>query len=202
MPDATLKDLILSSAEFYFAKLGYEGTSLEKIALHAGTSKHNLLHYFPKKELLYRAVLDNVLEPWLNSMKHLKDSNSPEISLKNYIENKMIFSMERPYGTQVFTREVSSRALRYSDVLKSKVTPILQQDIHQFEIWANSGLIKYTNFKQLIFFIWAASQAWADLAPEFAILIGKEKLEASDFQEGTEMLLYLVMSGLSLNTNR
>ena len=43
--------------------------SLENIAAGLGISRHNLLYYYPSKEGLYRAVLDEVLAEWLQRME-------------------------------------------------------------------------------------------------------------------------------------
>ena len=56
---------ILQHAEIQFAQFGFQGASLENIAVAAGISRHNLLYYFPSKEALYQRVLDDVLNAWL-----------------------------------------------------------------------------------------------------------------------------------------
>ena len=43
---------ILQHAEIQFAQFGFQGASLENIAVAAGISRHNLLYYFPSKEAL------------------------------------------------------------------------------------------------------------------------------------------------------
>lgn len=43
-----------------FAALGYEGTSLQAIALRVGVTKQTLLYHYPSKDALRRAVLDQV----------------------------------------------------------------------------------------------------------------------------------------------
>ena len=62
---------ILQHAEIQFAQFGFQGASLENIAVAAGISRHNLLYYFPSKEALYQRVLDDVLNAWLAGMQDL-----------------------------------------------------------------------------------------------------------------------------------
>jgi TetR/AcrR family transcriptional regulator len=66
-----IEQRILRAAKPLFAQQGYRGVSIDRIAAAAGLSKQNLLYYFPRKELLYRAVLGGVLDVWLSYMDAL-----------------------------------------------------------------------------------------------------------------------------------
>src|SRR5689334_15831734 len=98
--------LILREAEARFARFGFEGASLESIAAASGLSRHNLLYYFPSKEVLYRRVLDDVMTQWLAGMGELAVGDDPESGLRRYIAAKLRSARERPQGSAVFTKEV------------------------------------------------------------------------------------------------
>jgi AcrR family transcriptional regulator len=53
---------ILEAATELFLKVGYEQTSIDAILLESGGSKSTLYAYFPTKEDLFRAVIDNVVD--------------------------------------------------------------------------------------------------------------------------------------------
>jgi AcrR family transcriptional regulator len=53
---------ILDAATDLFLKLGYEQASIDAILLQSGGSKSTLYAYFPTKEDLFRAVIDNVVD--------------------------------------------------------------------------------------------------------------------------------------------
>jgi TetR/AcrR family transcriptional regulator len=191
---------ILDAAERLFAQYGFEGVSLESIAAAVGISRHSLLYYFPSKEALYRKVLDRVLDLWLECMAAISVSDNPHEALSAYIAAKLRFSREQPSGSQVFTREVIAGAPRYAGVIEARVAPMLREDLKTLEKWATEGRIARIDFTHLMFLIWSVTQGYADLAPQFAMLLGKPKLDDKDFATAESVLTRLVMAGLRHDT--
>ena len=199
-PRPDKEQAILDAAEPLFAQYGFEGVSLDSIAVAAGISRHNLLYYFPSKDALYRKVLDRVLDLWLECMAAISVSDNPQEALSAYIAAKLRFSREQPAGSQVFTREVIAGAPRYAEAIEQRVTPMLREDLKTLEKWAKEGRIARIDFTHLMFLIWSVTQAYADLAPQFAMLLGKPKLEAKDFAAAEKVLTRLVMAGVRKET--
>lgn len=187
---------ILLEAEAQFARYGFEGASLENIGSAAGISRHALLYYFPSKEQLYRRVLDDVLAHWLQGMGELARAADPAAALRGYIAAKLRSSRERPDGSRVFTKEVMAGAPHYADAIAAQVLPALQADVRTFQRWARAGLVRRLDFKHLLFTIWAMTQAYADHAPQFALLLGKPALAASDFKAAQQVIEELVLGAL------
>jgi AcrR family transcriptional regulator len=52
---------ILAAAAGVFARHGYRGTSLERVAASMGAGKSSLYHYFPTKDALFAALADETL---------------------------------------------------------------------------------------------------------------------------------------------
>jgi len=188
--------LILAEAESQFARFGFEGVSLDSIATALTISRQNMLYYYASKEELYAAVLDSVLETWLKSMEALAKEHAPETAISNYIRAKLRFSRERPSGSIVFTREVLAGAPRYADKLAKNVLPHLRANVRTFERWAKQGLIARVDFTHLMFVIWSSTQAYADLAPQFAMVMGKQQLTPTDFDSAHALITSLVMNSL------
>lgn len=53
---------ILAAAAAIFARHGYHGTNLQRVAEQAGMGKSSLYHYFPTKEALFAALANAVLQ--------------------------------------------------------------------------------------------------------------------------------------------
>lgn len=56
---------ILTAAQEQFAAHGHGGVSIETIAAGIGMTRHSLLYYYASKEQLYVAVLNRIVDRWL-----------------------------------------------------------------------------------------------------------------------------------------
>jgi len=187
---------IRAEAERQFAQYGFEGASLENIAAALGLSRHNLLYYYPSKEALYRVVLDEVLKEWLERMAGIVGGTDPEAALRDYIAAKLRFSRERAAGSQVFAREVMAGAPRFRDAIEGQVLPALNADVQTFERWAREQRVARLDFRHLMFSIWSCTQAYADLGPQYAMLLGKPALEGGDFAAAEGVIFSMVWGAL------
>ena len=187
---------ICAEAERQFAQHGFEGASLDMIAQGLGLSRHNLLYYCTSKELLYARVLNNVLDEWLARMNGLVSGADPAAALQDYIRAKLRFSAERPAGSKVFAREVMAGMPRFRAAIMARVVPALDADVRTFEAWADAGLVARLDFRHLMFTIWSSTQAYADLAPQFACLLGKSALDADDFEQARILITRQVLAAV------
>lgn len=193
---------IREEAERQFARLGFEGVSLDSIAAALGISRQNMLYYFSTKDELYVTVLNNVLTSWMQNMEDLAKEDKPAEAISRYVRIKLRFSQERPFGSAVFAREVLAGAPRFGEKLLEMVLPRLRADIATFERWASEGLIKTVDFTHLMFIIWSSTQAYADLAPQFALFMGKPELESPDFESAHTLITEMVVRTLTLTKGR
>ena len=188
--------VICAEAERQFAQYGFEGASLDMIAQTLGISRQNLLYYFPSKELLYIQVLDNVLNEWRLRMDGLVSGSNPEAAVRDYIRAKLRFSAERPAGSQVFAREVMAGMPRFREAMMARAMPAMNADVKTFERWADAGLIARLDFRHLLFSIWASTQAYADMAPQFACMLGKASLDEEDFERARVVITRQMLAAL------
>ncbi|WEF30858.1 TetR/AcrR family transcriptional regulator [Pseudoduganella chitinolytica] len=188
---------IVAEAVRLFAECGYEGTSIATIAERAGLSKQNLMYYFPTKQALYRRVLDDVLDEWLERMAHLADDGAPADVLRAYIQAKLRFSREQPHASRVYALEVIGGAKLYGEQIRARVVPVLRRDIEVFEGWIAAGRIAPVNATHLLFAIWAMTQSYADFAPQMALVLDR-RLAKKDYDEAEQTIARMVLAAVAV----
>ena len=194
-----IEQRILRAAKPLFAKQGYRGTSIDAIAASAGLSKQNLLYYFPRKALLYRAVLGGVLDVWLSHMDALsRREDDPAAALREYIAGKLRFSFEHPDDSRLYANEVIAGAPHFADEIERRVIPALQADAAQFRRWADKGWCRPVDARHLMVVLWAATQAYADFAAQVCLVLGKAQLDRDDRAAAETQLVDLVLHALLL----
>ncbi|MBT4518597.1 MAG: TetR/AcrR family transcriptional regulator [Halieaceae bacterium] len=80
------KDTILDAAYNLLINSGYYNLSLRKIADSAGISIGNLQYYFPSKDMLVEAMLDRVIQGYLDSFIEIRRHGTPQEQFLAIIE--------------------------------------------------------------------------------------------------------------------
>jgi AcrR family transcriptional regulator len=93
MTGAARRDQLIQIARGLFAERGFDGTSVEEIAAHAGVSKPVVYEHFGGKEGLYAVVVDREVRQLLDMMRDALTEGSARmlleqaaIALLDYIE--------------------------------------------------------------------------------------------------------------------
>ena len=113
---------ILEQAERLFADRGYEGAALAEIARAAGLGNAGLIHHFPSKAALYRAVLEELgadLDARLSAA--LANAHEPGARLRAFVMVQVDWALERPMGIRVIQREILENVDRMA---KARVLPL------------------------------------------------------------------------------
>ncbi len=190
---------IAAEAVRIFAECGYEGASVAAIADNAGLSKQNLMYYFPTKQALYQRVLDDVLDDWLERMERLADpAQEPQDVLRAYIQAKLKFSREQPWGSRVYAMEVIGGAQLYGKQIQERVVPLLRRDIEVFEKWSAEGRIGAVNATHLLFAIWAMTQSYADFSAQMALVLNRKQLSRKDYEDAEQTIVQMVLAAVRL----
>jgi AcrR family transcriptional regulator len=74
------RERILLAAEAFFGDAGYHGTSLHDIAARVGVQKASLFHYFPSKDELYGAVLEQGFGETEATIRRVLESDGPPLA--------------------------------------------------------------------------------------------------------------------------
>ncbi len=116
----------LATATRLFAAQGFEGTSLQAIADAVGVTKQAVLHHFPSKEQLRKAVLDAILAHWNDALPRLllAASASEDRFLAVFGELQRFFACD-PDRALVVLREALDRPAEMRKLLRGPVRPWL-----------------------------------------------------------------------------
>ena len=107
---SNIKTEILSAATHLFGSQGFDGTSLAQIAQRVGLRKPSLLHHFPSKEHLRRAVLDELLARWNDALPQvLLAATSGEDQFDAVSREILAFFVADPDRARLLIREALDR---------------------------------------------------------------------------------------------
>jgi len=126
---------ILQVADTLLVENGYHSFSMRKVAAKAKISVGNLQYYFPTKDSLFAALLDMVIQSYIEDFENIAPTRSPKERFKLIIE-----SVFRDLSTKKTTRFfpelwcMSNHDEQFSanmDVMYSRYRKVLQEVISQ-----------------------------------------------------------------------
>ena len=104
---AARRERILDEAEALFAEHGFHGIALAKIATAAGLGNAGLIHHFPSKASLYRAVLERVATDLDDRLAHaLESTQDAGERLRAFLRVQLEWALERPLAFRLIQREL------------------------------------------------------------------------------------------------
>jgi len=190
------RQAILTAALDLFSRLGFHGARLEQVAELAGVSKTNLLYYYPSKEALYIAVLQQILDIWLAPLKAFREDFAPLAAIREYIRLKMEVSRDHPQASKLFCQEM----LQGAPLLKAELTGSLKTLIDDKSAiiagWVASGKLAAVDPHHLIFMIWASTQHYADFATQVEAVTGSTLQDEAFFQRAVENVQHMIIEGI------
>lgn len=156
------KATILEAALDVFSAQGFRGSTVDEIARVAGLSKPNLLYYFASKEAIYTALLDKLLETWLDPLRAIDPDGDPLEELLAYIRRKLAMSRDYPRESRLFANEILRGAPHIMGALTGELKPLVNDVARTINKWSEQGRIAQVHPYHLIFSIWSLTQHYAD----------------------------------------
>ena len=163
---------ILSGGLEAFASAGFKGATLDQIAEAAGLSKPNLLYYFPSKDAIYTALLDELLKTWLDPLRALDPSGDAVAEVLAYARRKLTLSRDFPRESRLFANEILAGAPQMHPVLAGPLRALVDEKAAVLRGWMDAGQIRATDPHHLIFSIWALTQHYADFDVQVRAVLG------------------------------
>ncbi len=114
----------LGAATRLFAKRGFEATSLQDIANEVGVTKPAILHHFPSKEELRRAVLAAILDHWRERLPAiLLAATAADDRFDGVLGELRAFFAADPDRARLVVREMLDRPDEIRELMRAHVRP-------------------------------------------------------------------------------
>lgn len=187
---------ILQAAEKVFAEAGFGGATMQLIADMAGLPKANLHYYFATKEDLYRRVVQQIFEIWLDAASSFDDAPGPVEGIGAYVDAKMDISRTHPHGSKVWASEVMHGAPVIQDYLETTLRDWTEGRIAVIQRWIDEGKMKPVNPRHLLYLLWATTQHYADFGHQIQTLNAGKPLTDRQWKEAKVSVKDMVLRGI------
>ena len=188
--------LILQAAEKVFAEAGFGGATMQLIADMAGLPKANLHYYFPTKEALYRQVVQNIFEIWLQAAGSMDRAPGPVEGIGAYIDAKMEISRRHPDGSKVWASEVMHGAPVIQDYLETTLRDWTTGRAALIQRWIDEGKMAPVNPEHLLYMLWATTQHYADFGHQIETLNGGKPLTNAQWRAAKDSVKTMILRGI------
>ncbi|NVK36062.1 MAG: TetR family transcriptional regulator C-terminal domain-containing protein [Rhodobacteraceae bacterium] len=192
------EQIILAAAENVFAEFGFKGATTGMIAERAGLPKANLHYYFSTKLALYRQVVENIFQTWLQAADTFDDCDDPREALTRYIGAKMDISREHPMGSKVWANEILQKAPVIQDYLETTLIDWTNTRIAVIERWVAEGKMAPVDPRNLLYMIWSTTQHYADFHHQIETLNDGKPLNDQQFEIAKQTVINVILAGVGI----
>lgn len=188
------EEIILDSALDLFSAKGFDGVTVDQIATAASMSKPNLLYYFARKEDIFVALINRLLETWLEPLVELNADGDPIEELRGYLRRKLEMARTRPRESRLFANEILQGAPRVKRSLSGPLRDLVAEKSAIIQGWINAGRLTKIDPTHLIFAIWSTTQHYADF--EVQVRAVTQSTDDAHFETALRTLETLFLDGL------
>ncbi len=189
------EERILKAALETFSKHGFRGSTLDQIADAAGMSKPNVLYYFRNKEAMHKALLDQLLDTWLDPLRDMNPEGDPLSEILKYVTRKLDMSRQQAQESRLFANEILQGARGIRNTLKGPLKALVDEKTALIQTWMDAGRLARCDPYHLIFSIWATTQHYADFESQVGVVLGKGRKDTT-FEDAATFLTHLYTSSL------
>jgi TetR/AcrR family transcriptional regulator len=189
---------ILGAALSAFADRGYSGTSLNDIAEEVGIRRQSLLHHFPSKDELYRAVLVESFHAWnvlVEDAVRAPKQGWPQV--ERILRAGFQFFDDHPEFVRLARREaIEGRPLLLTE-LAATVRPLFDRAARYLENEMDEGRLRRYDTRQLLVTGYGAILSYLSDADFVAVLLDVDPMADDALATRREHVIGLFCNALS-----
>ena len=131
-----------------------------------------MLYYFPSKEAIHAALIEGLLQVWLDPLRALDAGGDPLTEILGYMRRKLELSRDFPRESRLFANEMLQGAPRVQSALQEDLKPLVDEKAAVVAGWIAAGRLAPVDPHHLIFSIWATTQHYADFDVQVRAVLG------------------------------
>jgi len=193
--------VIFAAAQEEFVTYGFKGASIKRIAERANLPRANIHYYYKNKAELYDAVLSDIVQTWNLSFDTIRAEDDPGKALTEYVHAKVMYSKTHPAASRIFASEIIHGAPHLMDYLQGDFHRWIQQKTSAIQSWIDQGKMDPIDPMHLLFFIWGATQHYADFGVQVLAAMKRDALTDADFEHIADTLVQFVLKGCGIKHN-
>jgi TetR/AcrR family transcriptional regulator len=191
------KGRILAVALERFAAHGYVGTSLNDIADEVGIRRPSLLHHFPSKEALYRAVVLEAFAAWLNLIEHANlDAKTGWPQVEHVLQLAFEYFEGQPAFARLARREALDGGPFLFQELGAEIKPIFDRSVAFLDREMDAGRLRRYDAGQLVFTAYGAVVSYLSDATFVRSLLGDDPMTPAALAKRRQHVLNLLRHAL------
>jgi TetR/AcrR family transcriptional regulator len=203
---ARTREQILQKATDEFARLGFEGGRVDKIAARCHLSKNMLYYYFQSKERLFVAVLERMYERMRDRQKDLAlRTSDPVIALEQLIRHTFAALRDDPTIIRLMNEENKHRGkyLQKSQRVRQLYDPLLETLAFIIDRGCKDGAFR-PNLDPALVYLTFSSLCYHYLSNQFtlAIALGRDMSSEAAQKEWLARTVQMVMRECRLDSER